>query len=490
MHGFRWTAAGLALRISLVASFASLASFAVPQLATAQVATLAERDQLDERMAEYAGEPGAVVAIVREGKVVLAEGYGVANLEHGIPLGRETVLDIGSVAKQFTAFAVALLADDGALSLDDNIRIHLPEVPDFGQVITVRHMIHHMSGLREIYNSESLAGRQNGDAMQQADAPRLTEHMYELNFTPGEQYLYCNTAYMMLADIVSRTSGMPFPEFMAERVFGPVGMHHTTIMSKLGQSIPGVAESYASDEVGFVRVYDNSSLYGAGGMYSTVDDLVAWMDNYGSASVGGAAVIEQMQEQGVLNSGEALSYAFGINVGELRGQRVIRHTGSSAGFRASFTFLPELEGGVITLSNRSNIGSGMPADVLEIFFGDHLQPLSADLPADDEDSDEDEESESWSPTATQLTSLSGSYYSEELETVYTLYVEDGMLMGRHRRHGTFELEAMAPMTFEGPGFFGTVVFESSSSGVGGGIPQTFRVSNGRVLNLLFQRIEL
>ena len=251
-----------------------------PHATQAQVTTLDERSAVDELMADYHGEPGAVFAVVRQGKVVFAEGYGVANLEHGIPLGRETVLDIGSVAKQFTAFAIALLADEGALSLDDDIRTHLPEVPDFGDVITIRHMVHHMSGLREIYTSEGIAGRQNGDAVQQADALRLTEHMHELNFTPGDQYLYCNTAYMMLADIVARASGMPFPQFMEERVFGPVGMHHTTIMSKLGQSIPGVAESYSPDDEGFVRVFDNSSLYGAGGMYSTVDDLALWMNNY------------------------------------------------------------------------------------------------------------------------------------------------------------------------------------------------------------------
>ena len=452
-----------------------------PHATHAQVTTLDERAAVDELMADYYGEPGAVLAVVRGGKVVFAEGYGLANLEHGIPLGRETVLDIGSVAKQFTAFAIALLADEGALSLDDDIRTHLPEVPDFGDVITIRHMVHHMSGLREIYTSEGIAGRQNGDAVQQADALRLTEHMHELNFTPGDQYLYCNTAYMMLADIVARASGMPFPQFMEERVFGPVGMHHTTIMSKLGQSIPGVAESYAPDDEGFVRVFDNSSLYGAGGMYSTVDDLALWMNNYATAAVGGPAVIEQMQEQGVLNDGEELSYAFGINVGELRGERAIRHTGSSAGFRTSFTYFPELDGGVITLSNRSNIGGRISAELLDIFFGDRLDPAPTQQDPTEDDDEEEEEPTAWSPSAEQLEFLAGTYYSAELQTIYTLYVEDGTLMGAHRRHGTFELEPMAEeMTFEGPGFFGMVTFEDDG---------TFRIDNGRVLNLLFTKVE-
>ena len=241
---------------SIVAGLALTQQLVLAYPAIAQVSTVEERAAVAELMTGYHGEPGAVIAVVRGGHVAFAEGFGLANLEHSIPLGRETVLDIGSVAKQFTAFAIALLADEGTLSIDDDIRIHLPEVPDFGEVITIRHMIHHMSGLREIYTSEGIAGRQNGDAVQQADALRLTEHMHELNFRPGERYLYCNTAYMMLADIVSRASGVSFPEFMAERVFGPLGMHHTTIMSKLGQSIPRVAESYAPDDEGFVRVFD------------------------------------------------------------------------------------------------------------------------------------------------------------------------------------------------------------------------------------------
>jgi len=466
-----------ARRCALVSTAFLTALTLAPHSAQAQVTTLDERAAVGELMADYHGEPGAVLAVVREGKVVFAEGYGLANLEHGIPLGRETVLDIGSVAKQFTSFAIALLADEGKLSLDDDIRTHLPEVPDFGDVITIRHMVHHMSGLREIYTSEGIAGRQNGDAVQQADALRLTEHMHELNFTPGDQYLYCNTAYMMLADIVSRASGMSFPDFMQERVFAPAGMHHTTVMSKLGQSIPGVAESYSPDDDGFVRVFDNSSLYGAGGMYSTVDDLALWMNNYASAAVGGPAVIEQMQEQGVLNNGEELSYAFGINVGELRGQRVIRHTGSSAGFRASFTYFPELDGGVITLSNRSNIGGQMPAELLDIFFGDHLDPAPVQQDASEDETDEP----AWSPSAGQLGALAGTYYSAELQTIYTLYVEDGVLMGSHRRHGTFELgPGGEEMTFDGPGFFGTATFEGDDA---------FRIDNGRVLKLLFTKVD-
>lgn len=225
-------------------------------------------------------------------------------------------------------------------------------------------------------------------------------------------------------------------------------------------------------------------------MYSTVDDLAAWMMNYSTAAVGGPSVIEQMQQQGVLNDGEELSYAFGINVGELRGERVIRHTGSSAGFRASFTFFPDLEGGVVTLSNRSNVGGGVPAELIEVFFGDELDPLTEASAGGPPSGGTDPAPTPWAPSASQLSALEGTYYSAELQTVYTLFVEDGALMGSHRRHGTFELEPTDEMTFAGPGFFGTAVFGEGLGESGPSEGEGFRVSNGRVLNLLFRKVEL
>ena len=524
--------------------------------------------RVDELMAAYTGGPGGVVAVVEDGGVVFAKAYGLANLEHDVPMTRETVLDVGSVAKQFTAFAIVLLAERGELSLDDDIRKHLDGIPDFGHIITVRQLVHHMSGLREIYTSHALAGYQSGDGISQEDALWLTSRMRELNFEPGTQYLYSNTGYMLLADIVATTSGMSFPEFMAENVFGPLDMTHTTIMAKRGQVIPGAAESYDQEgEDGFRRVFDNSGVQGAGGIYTTADDLALWMSNYGTRALGGERAGEQRLQRGILADGDTLPYAFGINIGERRGLDVLAHGGSSAGYRASFTYFPGLDGGVITMSNFGGFDGTIAGEVAAAFFGDHMDPLPAPSATAGRPEVQVEEAiledyvgayqlyptfalhvthdgstllvggegparnpatassdstfylanldavltfhrgddgaisgltvyqhetdfpaprvKVWTPSNQDLGALAGRYYSPELETVYTLVMEGGKLIAKHRRHPDFELEPAEEDTFAGASFFGTARFERNADGE----PTGMRVSNGRVLNLLFERLD-
>lgn len=446
--------------------------------------------RVDELMAEYnrSDAPGAVIGVVRRGELVFAKAYGMASLEHGTRLTTGSILDVGSVSKQLTAFAIVLLAQRGELGLDDDVRTHLHEIPDFGSPITIRHLVHHTSGLREIYNASALAGYQSGDGLAQEDAIRLTTRMRELNFEPGTEYLYSNTGYMLLADVVARVSGVSFADFMAENVFGPLGMDHTTIMARRGQVIPGAAESYGPmDGGGFERVFDNSGIQGAGGVYTTVGDLAKWVTNYRTGEVGGTAAIEQMKQHGVLASGDTLPYSFGINVGEYRGLEMIAHTGSSAGYRASVMYFPEIDAGVIRQSNRSDFDASIPRKVAELFFGDRMEPA----PVADGDDDENGEGANgddepgWSPTSQELRAFAGRYFSPELETVYTLAVEGDSLVARHRRHDDFELTAREPDVFEGAGFFGTARFARDAAGRVTGM----RVSNGRVRDLLFERVE-
>ncbi|NIQ52401.1 MAG: serine hydrolase, partial [Gammaproteobacteria bacterium] len=195
------------------------------------------------------------------------------------------------------------------------------------------------------------------------------------------------------------------------------------------------------------RIFDNSGIQGAGGVYTTVGDLARWITNYRTAEVGGAAAIAQMKQHGVLADGDTLPYAFGINVTESRGLETIAHTGSSAGYRASVVYYPEIDAGVIRQSNRSDFEAGIPGRVAEIFFGDRMAPVADDDEADGGAGADGEEGEQgrtvWMPTTAELGDLAGRYYSPELETVYTLVVEDGVLVARHRRHADFTL-APAP----------------------------------------------
>lgn len=431
-------------------------------------------------------EPGAAVAVVRGGEVVAGRGLGRAAMEHpGLPITLETVFDIGSVSKELTDFAVVLLALDGRVSLDDDIRTHLPEVPDFGDTIRIRHLVHHTSGLREIYATKALSGWQSGDGIAQEDALRLVTGLDELNFEPGTEYLYSNTGYMLLADLVSRVTGTPFPEWMEENVFGPLGMDRTTIMARRGQVVPGAAHSYGRDgEGGWIHVFDNSGIQGAGGVYTTVGDLARWIGNFAEPRVGGPAAIRRMQERGVLEDGDTLDYAFGLRIDEHRGLRRIGHGGSSAGYRASLAFYPEAGVGVVVLSNHADRDGSIVRRVAEAYLADVMEPRERVAAGDDEE--EEEEGPGWTPSPGDLEAYAGRYLSPELEAVYTISVEGGTLTARHRRHGDFELEAGEEEdAFRTRYPLSEVRFVRDE----GGRITGFRVSNGRVRDLLFRRLE-
>jgi hypothetical protein len=192
-------------------------------------AATTESGRVDQLFAQWdrAGSPGASVAVARGDSVLFEKGYGYAQLEYGIPITPATIFHVASVSKQFTAFAIAMLANQGKLSLDDDIREHLPYVPDFGVAITPRHLIHHISGMRDQWNLLALAGWRLDDVITKEQVIRLVERQQELNFEPGAEYLYCNTGYTLLADIVEHITGQPFPEWMAENVFQPLAMNST-----------------------------------------------------------------------------------------------------------------------------------------------------------------------------------------------------------------------------------------------------------------------
>lgn len=455
-----------------------LTVFAQPESASPNLATA-----IDELLQPYnrTDHPGLAVAIVHHGDIVFSKGYGMANLENGLAFYPETVSDIGSVAKQFTDYAVVLLAQRGLINLDANIREYLPEVPDFGQPITVRHLIHHTSGLREIYSMLELAGWRDGDGIRQEYALDLVKNLRELNFPPGDQYLYCNTAYMLLADIISRVSEQPFEQWMHEHIFAPLGMEHTFIMDIQGELFPRCADSYAPKDKGWVKVFDNSTGYGQGGIYSTIPDLVKWMNNYRNPVIGGPEAVAQMQQRGILNNGDTLNYAFGLDIGSYRGLRTVSHTGSSAGYRAAVTWLPEEDWAVIVKSNFANFNSSrISHQLIDLLPFSKPEPVSVRPPTPKQ-----EAAVFPVPSLTELAGFAGRYYSAEAETTYTLKVIDGKLQASHRKHGDFTLEATGPDTFSGPSFFAEVRFERDKKNKVTGL----RVSNGRVMNLLLVRTQ-
>ena len=338
---------------------------------------------LDQRFAAY-GErtPGAAVAVVQDGEVVLARGYGMADLAHDAPITPETRFNIASVSKELTAFAIALLADRGELSLDDDVRTHLPEL-QIQQPVTVRQFIHHTSGFRDTFALLALSGRESGDLATQDLAMDLFARQRGLSFEPGTEFSYSNAGYVMLAEIVERVTGETFRDWMRDNVFVPLGMNRTFVADDHREVVRGRATAYEAEGGSYVEAVYPYTAVGSGNVVSTVGDLAKWMRNLGTGEVGGEAVARQIRERGVLAHGDTTDYAFGLFV-ERRpdGVREIGHSGAFAGARTNLAYYPDLDAGVIVLSNDGALNPvGMSDEIAQAFFADAFAGASGAAPS-------------------------------------------------------------------------------------------------------------
>ena len=336
----------------------------------------------------YDGEdrPGGVVAVVQDGAMSFARAFGMANLTHGVPWTVETVSNIGSVTKQFTAMGLLLLEAEGKLSLDDDIRTHMPELPDFGAPVTLRHFLNHTSGYREIYNLLPMTGFQGEDFFARTKAIQVAQRQPDLQALPNTEWNYNNTGYILLSLVVERVSGQPFADYMREHVFGPLGMSNTRVKMVQGEVIPGSAQGYASDKNARYRATrDLPSSAGAGGIYTTVEDLARWMLNYRNATLGGEAAVSAIVTTAVLENGDSTGYGLGLAVGQLRGRTLYAHTGGDVAHRAYLAYFPEMESGVIVMSNDASFDLMLGRRIAELFFEDDMEAEEDDAEADEVD---------------------------------------------------------------------------------------------------------
>ena len=299
------------------------------------------------------------------------QGYGDANLEYDVPITPSTVFHVASVSKQFTALAVALLVADGEVSWDDDIRRHVPELPDFGKPITLRHLAHHTSGVRDQWAMLQMAGwRWGGDVIRQSDVLDLLSRQTALNFAPGSDYLYSNSGYTLLAVVVERVSGQSLRAFTSARLFGPLGMTRTVFRDDHTMLVRDRAYAYSRDGFGRYRLsIPDFAIVGASSLFTTVEDLARWNRNFTSGEVGGPDALRQLQARGALDDGARLSYAFGLVHGSHRGRPTIGHGGTDAGYRSEFLRFPDEDLAVAVLCNTDRAAPGRLArDVADVFL--------------------------------------------------------------------------------------------------------------------------
>jgi CubicO group peptidase (beta-lactamase class C family) len=319
---------------------------------------------------DSANSPGCAVAVFQDDKILYKRAYGMANLDHDVRLSTSSVFHVASVSKQFTAAAILLLAQDGKLTLDDDIRKHLPELPDFGTTITIRQLANHTSGIRDQWDLLGLAGwRYSRDLITDDDVLELLARQKDLNFAPGTRHLYSNSGYTLLAVIVSRVGGKSFREFTTERIFAPLGMTNTHFRDTFTEIVKNQAYGYAPFGQAFRLSTTNFDTAGATSLLTTVEDMAKWYANFDSGKVGGDKLLGGLLDRGVLKDGTRIDYAFGIAHGTYRGVTTVGHGGADAGYRADFVRFTNPRLGVATLCNIATANPGaLSRRVAEIFL--------------------------------------------------------------------------------------------------------------------------
>lgn len=372
------------------------------------------------------GEPGVAVGIYQHGKLVLSRGYGSADLDHGVALTPDTVFNLASVSKQFTAFSIALLARDGKIDLQADMRKYLPGMPDLGAKITVSDLVHHLSGLRDYMALAMLSGHDDESLLRQRQAIALLQAQRALSHPPGTRYEYSNSGYAVLAEIVAAASGKPFGEFMQERIFRPLGMTHTRLHDSLNQIEPGYAVGYEQTDDGkWHRAVYNRVTQGPGNVLSTVGDLVKWIGNFANPAVGDAALVSKLAEPAALRDGTPVNYGFGLSKQTMIGHRTIQHTGGISGFSTVVVYFPDDDFGVVVLANRPFDADGTAARLAAIYLEARPEKETAEPRTARNDSESQKAAGQAVHPAAQLSQLAGRYRSDEIDTTYTLTVENG-----------------------------------------------------------------
>jgi CubicO group peptidase (beta-lactamase class C family) len=348
--------------------------------------------------------PGCQLAICRNGAVIYSKAWGMADLEHQVPLTTGSVIEAGSVSKQFTAAAILLLAQQGKLSLDDDIRKYLPEMPDYGTVIRIRHLLHHTSGLRDWGSIVAITGwPRTTKTYSNDDVLYILSHQKTLNNKPGDEFIYSNSNFNLLALIVKRVTGMELAEFTRQYIFIPAGMMHTQWRDDFNRIVLNRAIAYAKRDTGYETYMPNEYAYGHGGLITTAEDLLKWNEYYWNGKLGNPSLLSQQIAVDHLNNGMVNPYGAGLFIRRRRGWDYIWHDGATAGYRAYLLRYPQLKLSIAYLRNESDIDFALIHKVEDLFVPDREKPAPQIV----------EPAATYKPSVSQLNTFTGWFRNQK-----------------------------------------------------------------------------
>ena len=380
--------------------------------------------------------------MIKDGKIVYERGYGMAKLEDGIVNTPDKIFDIGSVSKQFTATCVAMLVRDGKVRVEDDIRNYLPEMPAYEKPVTVGHLLHHTSGIRDYNALLSLAGfRPESDSPTVEESAEIIRRQKKLNYTPGDEYSYTNSGFFLLSQIVERVSGKSLNAFAQERIFKPLGMTRTLFQEDHTQIIKDRATGYTQSDGVFKINMSNWDETGDGNVYTTVRDLALWDQAFYTGALG-KDLMDMIQTTGVLNSGKAIDYAWGLVISDYKGLKVVEHGGAWVGFRAALVRFPEQRFSVVILANLDSIDpSGLAFRVADIYLAGQLKEPAKD---------EAKKVEPIAVPTAELEALVGNWQDDRFGLWLTMTLKESKLLaGMNGR--SYLLTAVGPGKFTAPG---------------------------------------
>ena len=422
-----------------------------------------ESKRVDSVFAQFDGttRPGCAVGIARSGTPVYLRGFGMADLQSGLAITPESIFHVASVSKQFTAIAVAMLAEDGRLSLDDEVRKHLPELPDYGKKITIRHLIHHTSGIRDQWELLGLAGwRYPDDLFTQGDVLDIVARQRALNFNPGDEYLYSNSGYTLLAVILERVSGKTLRAFTEERIFGPLGMTRTHFHDNHRMIVPGRTAAYQGTPGHWELSVPAFDTHGATSLFTTVGDLLKWQHNFEALTVGPRKLLSEAETSAMLNTGRPANYGFGISVDTFRGTPALGHGGADAGYRADIVRFPAHGLAVAVACNFAGATPGAYSRaVAGVLLDARLNPVQ---PPPQPSAVEPE----------RLRQLAGVYKSPHTDQAFRFLVDDGKLTLQNLG---LRFESVDSFRFR------VGATEAVFYGPPGQVPSGFRLTQGRTV---------